>query len=221
MQYRKKIIGLLIVAMAAIAALTIYEAAAVIKARRETPEIFRNLLADASLHLNEIPEARIKQLLQVEDPEFYQHHGVDFSAPGAGITTITQAMVKYLYFKKFRPGFKKLKQTLIAWLAVDPLVSKDDQLTVFINTAYFGTVDQKTVRGFDQAASVYFAKPFAELTDDEYLALVAMLIGPNAFSVRNYPERNQERTARIKKLLSGEYQPLGNGDVYYGQEIEF
>jgi len=43
-----------------------------------------------------------------------------------------------MYIYNFKPGFMKIKQTLIAWLAVDPLVSKDDQLTVFINTSYMG-----------------------------------------------------------------------------------
>ena len=74
-------------------------------------------------------------MLTVQDPKFYEHSGYDFTTPGAGVTTITQAMTKYLYFKKFTKGFKKIEQTLIAWLAITPMVTKDEQLTVFINTA--------------------------------------------------------------------------------------
>ena len=33
-------------------------------------------------------------LIKVEDPDFYDHKGVDFKMPGEGITTITQGVVK-------------------------------------------------------------------------------------------------------------------------------
>ena len=113
----------------------------------------------------------------------------------------------------------KIEQTLIAWLAVDPLISKDDQLTAFINTAYLGQVDGIVVTGFPTAAMVYFEKTFNELTNDEYLSLVAMLIAPDNFSVRYHIDKNRKRVELIKKVLSGEYHPKGNGDVYYGQSI--
>jgi membrane peptidoglycan carboxypeptidase len=181
--------------------------------------IFERLLAEGSgvIGLRDIPAKRIEQLLAVEDPGFYEHKGVDLSTPGAGLTTITQAMVKYLYFDQFQPGFMKVEQTLIAWLAVDPLINKDDQLTAFINTAYLGHVDGIEVRGFPAAARVYFEKALDELTSDEYLSLVAMLIAPDGFSVKYHADKNRERVTRIKKVLSGEYRPKGNRDVYYGQ----
>ena len=198
-----------------------YEAVSVLQARRATPEIFAKILAEGggAIRLSEVPIKRVEQLLAVEDPGFYQHHGVDLSTPGAGLTTITQAMVKYLYFNGFRPGFMKIEQTLIAWLAVDPLVSKDDQLEAFINTVYLGHVDGAAIRGFPHAAKIYFGKRFNELTDEEYLALVAMLIAPNSFSVRDHGDKNRERVELIKQVLSGEYRPKENRDVYYGQDV--
>ncbi|MGR8933877.1 MAG: transglycosylase domain-containing protein [Gammaproteobacteria bacterium] len=89
---------------------------------------------------------------------------------------MTQAMVKYLYFDEFRPGFMKNEPTLIAWFAVDPLIGKDKQLAVFINTAYLGHANGAEVRGFPSAAKVYCGKDFTELTDEEYLSPAAMLI---------------------------------------------
>ncbi len=198
-----------------------YESFAVAEARQSTPELFRALLTEenAPLRLTDIPSTRIQQLLAIEDPNFHHHHGVDLSTPGAGMTTITQGMVKYLYFDHFKPGFLKIEQTLIAWLAVNALIDKDDQLTVFINTAYLGTDDGVEVRGFSMAARHYYGKPFELLTDDEYLSLVAMLIGPNAFSIKTHPGINRERVKLIKRVLSGEYKPQGLNDVYYGQRI--
>ncbi len=164
------------------------------------------------LQLTALSPRQLEILLKVEDPRFFVHGGVDFSTPGAGITTITQALVKQLYFQKFRPGIAKLKQTVIAALVLDPLMSKEEQLRLFINTTYLG----KDVRGFAQAAQTIFDKPFQELSEDEYIALVAMLIAPETFDLRRFPERNRERVRRIKLLLSGDYVPHGLCDLFYG-----
>jgi hypothetical protein len=91
------------------------------------------------------PERRA-MLLAVEDPTFMRHHGVDLATPGAGMTTITQGLVKLIYFPKgFRQGIAKIRQTLIAHYVLDSLVSKDDQLLLFLNIAYLGRKDGKAV----------------------------------------------------------------------------
>jgi membrane peptidoglycan carboxypeptidase len=70
--------------------------------------------------------------------------------------------------KILRLDLKKIEQTLIAWLVIIPLISKDDQLTVFINTAYLGYVNGKEIRGFAEASIAYYGKPFKELSETEY-----------------------------------------------------
>ena len=169
--------------------------------------------ADYALSPSDLSPHQLGILLKVEDPRFFEHGGVDFSTPGAGITTITQGLVKLLYFDKFTPGIAKLKQTAIAAYALDPLMPKQEQLRLFINTAYLG----RNVRGFEQAAHAYFHKPFKQLGEEEYIAIVAMLIAPEIFSVEKFPARNVERVARIKNVVSGAYKPLGLFDLYYGK----
>ena len=205
----------------ALIVLSSYETFAVLKARSETKAIFSSALQpkNIKIKLQDLSKDQINALLAVEDPKFYEHNGFDFTTPGAGVTTITQAMVKYLYFKNFTKGFKKIEQTLIAWLAVTPMISKHDQLTVFINTAYLGTVNGKEVRGFDKASQIYYKKKFKELNETEYLSIVAMLLAPKTFNIKNQPKHNRERVKLIKKLLSGEYIPTRNSDMFYGQKI--
>lgn len=155
-------------------------------------------------------------LLTVEDPEFFSHNGVDLSTPGAGLTTITQALAKGLYFEQFRPGLAKVKQSLLA-LVLNLRVDKWAQLDLFVNTVYLGNDSGRTIEGFPAAARAYFNKEFSELTREEYIALVAMIIGPNALSVSHHPEKNAERVRRIERLLRGECQPAGLNDVNYEQ----
>ncbi|MEW8218785.1 MAG: hypothetical protein AB2770_10515, partial [Candidatus Thiodiazotropha taylori] len=61
-----------------------------------------------SLTLSSLTVKRKSALLKIEDPNFYQHSGIDFTTPGAGITTITQALVKTIYFERFSPGIAKI-----------------------------------------------------------------------------------------------------------------
>ncbi len=189
-----------------------------LKARRDTPGIVRAALAPGriKLPLSALPRRRIDELLKVEDPAFLSHSGVDNVTPGAGLTTITQALAKIFYFREFKPGFAKLKQTLVARYALHPLVSKQDQLTLFLNYAYLGHCGGAEVRGFADAARCYYRKDVARLGEDEYLSLVAMLIAPDAFSPVLNPRANRERVGRIKELAAGRYKPAHHMDVYYG-----
>ena len=188
----------------------------VIEARNNTREVVAEIPAELAaadmVHPDDLTDERLAMLLAVEDPAFFSHNGVDFKTPGAGLTTITQSLVKIFYFDGFRPGIRKIRQTLIARFALDPLVSKEDQLVLFLNYIGLG----KGTRGFVQASEYYFGKPFDELTDDEYLALVAMIVAPATFNLEDYPERNATRVSRMKAVIDGDYAPQGLCDLYYG-----
>ncbi len=213
-----KIFKYTIYTMLGIFALTVlYSGYIILQAKEDTPAIFTQALKaeNTPLSLSSFGKERLDILLKIEDPAFYSHHGVDYKTPGQGLTTIPQAIVKFLYFDKFQAGFSKLKQSLIAAFAVTPLVPKKDQLTVFINQCYLGHQKGKAIKGFAQAAQVYFGKSFSTLTKDEYLSLVAMLIGPNGYHVIRKPKKNAQRVSRIKAVLDGRYTPKGLTDVYY------
>jgi len=198
------------------ALLCIYYFTTIVIARRHTPHIVQEIIqSDAIvLQLSDVSDRQLHILLTVEDPNFYNHRGVDLRTPGAGLTTITQGLVKKLYFKEFKPGIRKIKQTLIARFALDPLVSKDDQLTLFINIFDFCF----GAKGFGEAAQYYYGKSFHELSEDEYISLVAMCVGCGSYNPIYNAEVNAERVSRIKKVLSGEYIPEKMKDIYYGDE---
>jgi len=166
---------------------------------------------------HDLSKRQIEILLEVQDPGFYNHNGIDLSTPGAGLTTITQAIVKKLYFDEFKPGIAKIKQTSIARFALNELISKKDQLTLFINAVYFGQVDGKPVVGLQSAAEAYYDRPIRNLTEEQYISLIAMIVMPGTFHIIDHPEWNKDRTDRIKALVSGEYKPKGLMDQFYGK----
>ncbi len=165
----------------------------------------------------ELTQKQVDWLLAIQDPKFYEHEGIDLSTPGAGLTTISQSIVKKLYFNEFKPGVSKYKQSLIARFIVNKRLNKDEQLEIFINSVYMGNLKGQRIYGFSKSSQVYYGKPVTQLTDDEYLSLVAMLIGPNQFSVLEAPGKNKERVSRIKAVIAGEYHPKELTDVYYNR----
>ncbi len=203
----------LVVGMVAMAA---YYSNEVRIARQQTPA----LLAEAihrygtALTLADLSPARKAMLLAIEDPTFLHHRGVDLATPGAGMTTITQGLVKRLYFPDgFRPGIAKIRQTLIAQYALDALSSKEQQLLLFLNMSYLGDNNSKAIDGFANAAHHYFGKEFAALSDDEFLALLAMLISPN--TLRPGTAAHAERMQRLHAYLAGDIQAASLLDVEY------
>lgn len=182
----------------------------------QTPELIaaRIANADMALTVEQLSEEQLRILLAVEDPNFFSHSGIDLSTPGAGFTTITQALAKSLYFESFQPGLAKIRQSLLA-LVLDQRIDKRTQLAFFINTAYFGEHEGEAVNGFAAAARTYFNHEFEVLTREEYLALVAMLVAPNDLSIASHPAKNAQRVRRIERILRGECKPSGLRDVYY------
>lgn len=193
--------------------LAAYQGAAVLRAQARTPDVLQRAWAQAGPPISrELQVSWIEALLRVEDPGFRMHRGVDFSTPGQGWTTITQALAKRLYFDSFTLGFAKIEQSLIARFVLDPAISKDEQLDLFLSHAYFGHVDGRPVIGFRNAAQVYHGKALGELNREEFLALVAMLPAPN--DLRPGTAASAERLARIERLLDNACAPRDWRDVW-------
>jgi len=170
---------------------------------------------EMELSARRLPRETLDILLAVEDPRFFSHSGVDLRTPGAGLTTITQALAKGLYFERFSPGLAKIKQSLLA-LVLDRRCDKWTQLDLFINSVYLGTDGAgRPVEGLAAGARTYFAKDFDQLARSELLALVAMIVGPERFNIERNPAANALRVRRIERLLAGECRPRGIRDVFY------
>ncbi len=199
---------------AALLALIAYEAWAVARAKARTPQALAGVAA-RPVRLKDLPPSRLAALLKVEDPGFYRHHGVDFETPGQGLTTITQSLVKHLYFERFHPGFAKIEQSLIARFVLDPAMSKPDQLEAYINYSRLGMADGREIVGFGEAARVYYGKDLGALTDREFLSLVAMNMAPATLDPRRHAAANAERVDRIERLLAGACRPRSLFDVAY------
>jgi len=204
---------LLLLAALPLAAM-LYEGGALLYARAKTPEILGRV-SSRETRLSTVPARWLRMLLAVEDPGFFRHRGIDFDTPGQGMTTMTQSLAKFLYFGRFTPGIDKPELMLVARFALDPAAGKREQLEIFVNYASFGTRRGRPVIGFAAAAPTFFGRELSQLSDREYLSLVAMLVSPNSLDPLRHREANAERTDRIIAYLSGRCGPRGLRDIYY------
>ncbi|MCJ9430637.1 transglycosylase domain-containing protein [Kordiimonas marina] len=197
---KTKTVGL--IALLALVSFGVYAAAIVIPARTATPDLVARAFAESPERIEpgELPARWVEALIKVDDPNFYRHGGTDFSH---GImTTIPQALTKQLYFHPFKPGLAKIRQSLIARFALDASMPKNVLLSLFLSHAYLGEGPKGPVYGFGAGARVYYGKPLKELSDDQFLGLVAMLTAPNIFNPLTAPEAHAHQLARVKKLLA-------------------
>lgn len=197
-------------------AVSIYMGAVYLHARNEADNL--SLRADALSRdgrgADVLSGERRTILLMVQDPGFARHAGVDLRTPGAGLTTISQSLAKIYHFERFTPGPEKIPQSIAA-IAYEQRLTKNQELTLFLNAAYLGQDADETVRGFFEASRIYFGKPLEALTRAQFVTLVAMLIGPDVYHPDRNPEALAERVRRIERYLAGECSPNGLRDVTY------
>lgn len=197
-------------------AVSLYYGFSLLSAYQKTPDIKSAFLAQEKidLQISMLSQRQLEILIRVQDPNFWNHKGVEFTTPGSGWTTITQSIAKWFYFRPFKPGIRKIEQTLLARFVLQNLLSKEEQLLIFINHVWF----TKGVTGFQQAALHFYGKPVSELLEDQFISLMAMPVSPKSYNVAKHPARNRERVERIKAMLSGTYQLKGLFDIYYDKD---
>jgi membrane peptidoglycan carboxypeptidase len=156
------------------------------------------------LEYDQIPESVIQALVATEDSNFFEHNGVDpegvmralvtniaDGGTSEGASTITMQYVRQvLSYTATTPEEvaaasevtidRKVKEMGYA-LALEEEMSKEDILTNYLNTVYFGN----GAYGIGAAAQVYYGKVPADLTVAESAMLVGLVQSPSQYDPIN------------------------------------
>ena len=153
-----------------------------------------------------VPLDRISSNLQhavisAEDGRFYQHHGIDWeqvekvaeeSAETGeirrGASTITQQLVKNLFFTTHRNPLRKAFEYTLAPMA-DWILGKRRELELYLNVIEWGP----GVFGAEAAAEYHYRTTAAQLNRDQAARLAACLPAPR----RRRPARMDRYSAAI------------------------
>ena len=162
---------------------------------------------------DELGEYLPQAVIAVEDRRFYEHYGADFAGIGRaawedlqtltvsqGGSTVTEQLMKNLYISEERRGnvslWRRLEQAALAF-AYERRHTKDDILTAYLNTVYFGD----GAYGAEEAAETYFGKSAADLSLDEAAALAGFLHSPSTYLPEESGEGSEIATERRNAVL--------------------
>lgn len=158
----------------------------------------------------EIPKQLKDAVIATEDLRFYSHPGVDLQSlmrafygfltgiDLGGGSTLNMQLANVLSFDSDNVYLRKLKTIPFA-LQIQRELSKEEILTLYLNTIYFGA----GADGIGAAAFVYYGKDVSELTLAESAMMVSLLPCPSACNPLASPERSiQRRETRLRNMLT-------------------
>lgn len=172
----------------------------------------------------------IRTLVDTEDERFYHHHGIDFkglfaavkdifSGHARGASTITQQLAKNMFRVRTKhqtgllgkiPGVKILIMKSKEWIVatkLEMLFSKEDILTMYLNTVDFGC----NSFGIKTAAARYFNTTPDRLSYDQAAILVGLLKATSIYNPKNNPKNSLERRNTVLDVVYDHHHIVING----------
>jgi len=159
--------------------------------------------------LEAMPQSLINAFLATEDHKFYEHNGLSLRGilrsavvnlyhgkKVQGASTITQQLVRLLFFDAKKTFVRKIKEQIFA-LLVEFQFTKDQILETYLNHVYFG----HGIYGVQAAAKRFWNKNVQDLALDEVAVLAAMVRSPSHYSPISYPQNSQKRRNVVLRLM--------------------
>jgi monofunctional biosynthetic peptidoglycan transglycosylase len=155
--------------------------------------------------LNRISPELQHAVIAAEDGRFYQHHGIDWKEVqkvvdqdmeegrlGRGGSTITQQLVKNLFFTTNRSMVRKAVEFTLA-PAAEVILTKRRILELYLNVIEWGP----GVYGAEAAAHAWYGIPAARVNREQGARLAALIPSP----LRRKPERMNSYSAEILRRM--------------------
>lgn len=159
--------------------------------------------------LDEISPYLIDATVAVEDKDFYEHNGFDYSriasallkdlktrSKAEGASTISQQLARNLYLTLDKTWTRKINEALYAY-RLEIFYSKDEILEGYLNTVNYG----HGMYGIEAASRYYFGKSAGELTLAESALLAGIPKGPSIYSPINNSDKAFNRQKVILSLM--------------------
>jgi monofunctional biosynthetic peptidoglycan transglycosylase len=152
------------------------------------------------LPLNRMHPALQHAVIAAEDTRFFQHRGFDWKevrevigeGEARGASTITQQLVKNLFFTTRRSAVRKVLEASLVWPA-ELILGKRRILELYLNVIEWGP----GVYGAEAAARHYYGVPAASIGRERAARLAAILPNP----LRRRPERMEAYAATIQARM--------------------
>lgn len=152
-----------------------------------------------------IPDIYFDALVAVEDRRFYEHKGFDVIGTCRAIfrnitsgklleggSTITQQLVKNLYFPEDNTLKRKIAEVFMA-MELEKRYQKQEILEFYVNGIYYGS----GYYSIYDASEGYFDKKPGKMSDYECTLLVGVPNAPSVYSPKINPELAKKRQKKV------------------------
>ncbi len=141
-------------------------------------------------NFEDIPKFLQKSFISIEDKRFYSHHGIDYIGiiralknniiwkNIQGASTLENQIIRNHYWLNEKRWYTLKIKEFIFSLALNKKYSKDEILTLYLNTINFWYLNFWV----ESAAKFYYHKSLNELTKAEIIWLLTIIKNPNNFN---------------------------------------
>jgi penicillin-binding protein 1A len=165
----------------------------------------RGVFKGDKLAPQDVPPILSQAIIAIEDRHFYEHTG--FYLPSLmraalrnflsqstreGGSTISQQLARMTYLSQERTIKRKIQEAILTYW-IEHRLSKQEILTNYLNTAYFGA----GVYGVDAAAKRYFGKTAKELSLSEAAMLAGLVRAPSTLAPTRNLDGARQRAALV------------------------
>jgi len=160
-----------------------------------------------------LPQHVINAFIAAEDWDFFSHNGISWKGiirsiavniyhgrKAQGASTITQQLVKLLFFDSQKTFTRKIKEQLYAVL-VEQQLTKEQILYTYLNNVCFGC----GIYGVEAASQRFWSKHAHEISVDQACTLAGIIRSPARYCPLVYPLSAQKR----RDVILGKMKHLG------------
>ncbi len=161
------------------------------------------------IKLKQIPDKVIHAFLAAEDWNYFKHSGLSVKGiirstlinlyslrKAQGASTITQQLVRLLYFETEKSFRRKIKEQILS-IAVERQFTKEQILETYLNHIYLGS----GIYGVEAASQRFWGKHIQDVTLDEAAILASIVRCPQQYCPLYNPESARKRRNLILKNM--------------------
>jgi len=182
------------------------------------PELISNLFDKNRekrrlVRYEDIPPVLVHAVVSAEDKRFFQHSGFDpiriIKAAyvdvrehryAQGASTLSQQLARSFWLDSDKTWRRKIPEVLIT-MHLEQKLSKEKIFEYYANQVPLGQRASFGIRGFGEAAQVYFGKDISRLTLPEAATLAGLIQQPSFTNPYRWPDRARARRNVVLKLM--------------------
>ncbi len=183
------------------------------------PELISNLFDKnrekrRMVKYQDIPPVLVHAVVSAEDKRFFQHSGFDpiriIKAAWIdvrehhytqGASTLSQQVARMFWLDNDKTWRRKIPEMLIT-MHLEQKLKKEQIFEYYANQVPLGQRGSFGIRGFGEAAQVYFGKDVSKLTLPEAATLAGLIQHPSYINPFRWPDRAKARRNVVLKLMS-------------------